>query len=139
MSLERTLAIIKPDAVAAHNIGRILSMIETAGFRILALRMQHLTRKEAEGFYAVHKGRGFYEELVTFMTEGPVVLAALERDDAVKAWRVLMGDTDSTKAADDTVRKKYGTDKGRNAAHGSDSVANGRLEVAYFFRESELN
>ncbi|GIU78836.1 MAG: nucleoside diphosphate kinase [Bryobacteraceae bacterium] len=138
MPVERTLAIIKPDAVAAGNAGRIISMIEEAGFRILAMRMQKLTRAEAEGFYAVHRGKSFFEELVAFMTEGPVVLMALEREDAIAKWREVMGATDPKKAAPGTVRALYGTDIGRNASHGSDAPETAAFEVGWFFRGSEL-
>jgi nucleoside-diphosphate kinase len=136
--VSRTFAIVKPDAVAAGNTGRILGMIEDAGFKILAMRMQHLTRKEAEGFYAVHRGKGFFAELIEFMTEGPVVLLALEREDAVARWREVMGDTSPLKAGEGTVRKRFGTSIGRNASHGSDSDENAAIELAYFFRTSEL-
>jgi nucleoside-diphosphate kinase len=136
--MERTLAIIKPDAVAAGNTGAILSLIEKAGFKLLALRMQRLTQAEAEGFYAVHKGKGFYDELIAFMTEGPVVLIALEREDAVAEWRRVMGATNPEKADPGTVRKLYGTNMGRNASHGSDSPENAAIEIAWFFRASEL-
>lgn len=136
--MQKTLAIIKPDAVQANHIGGIISMIEEAGFRILAMRFDRLSRREAEGFYAVHKERPFFAELVNFMTEGPVVLMALEREDAVAKWREVMGATDPAKAAEGTVRKKYGTSIGRNAAHGSDSPENGIIETAWFFRASEL-
>lgn len=136
--MSKTFAIIKPDAVAAANAGNIIALIESNGFKILALRMQRLTRAEAEGFYAVHKGKGFFEELVSFMTEGPVVLLALEREDAVNKWREVMGATDPAKAADGTVRKLYGTNIGRNASHGSDSDENAAIELAWFFRASEL-
>ncbi len=105
----KTFAIIKPDAVAAGNAGAILSLIEKNGFKVKGLRLQHLTLKEAEGFYAVHKGKGFFDELVAFMTEAPVVLLALEKDNAVQAWRDLMGATNPDKAADGTVRKLYGS------------------------------
>jgi len=138
MPVERTLAIVKPDAVAAGNAGKIISMIEQAGFRILAMRMQKLTRAEAEGFYAVHRGKGFFEELVAFMTEGPVVLMALEREDAIAKWREVMGATDPKKAAPGTVRALYGTDIGRNASHGSDAPETAAFEVGWFFRGSEL-
>lgn len=138
MALERTLAIIKPDAVAAGKAGKIISMIEEAGFRILAMRMQKLTRAEAEGFYAVHRGKPFFEELVAFMTEGPVILMALEREDAIAKWREVMGATDPKKAAPGTVRALYGTDIGRNASHGSDAPETAAFEVAWFFRGSEL-
>ncbi|NWF85225.1 MAG: nucleoside-diphosphate kinase [Bryobacteraceae bacterium] len=137
--VQRTLAIVKPDAVAAGNTGNIIGLIEKNGFRILAMRMQHLKRAEAEGFYAVHKGKGFFEELIEFMTEGPVVLLALEREDAVAKWREVMGATDPAKAAEGTIRKLYGTNIGRNASHGSDSVENAATEVAWFFRGSELS
>ena len=135
--LQRTFAIVKPDAVAAGNAGNIIAMIEKNGFKILALRMQHLTRKEAEGFYAVHKGKGFFDELIDFMTEAHIVLLALEREDAVAKWREVMGATDPAKAADGTVRKLYGTNIGRNASHGSDSPENAVIELAWFFRGSE--
>ena len=134
----KTLAIIKPDAVAAAHAGAIVSLIEKHGFRILAMRMQHLTRAEAEGFYAVHKGKGFYDELVAFMTEAPVVLLALERENAVAQWREVMGATNPEKAEAGTVRKLYGTNIGRNAAHGSDSDENAGIELAWFFRGSEI-
>lgn len=134
----KTLAIIKPDAVAAGNAGAILSLIEKNGFKVKALRMQHLTRPEAEGFYAVHKGKGFYDELVAFMTEGPVVLLALQKENAVQNWRDVMGATNPEKAAAGTVRKLYGTNIGRNAAHGSDSDENAAIELAWFFRASEM-
>jgi nucleoside-diphosphate kinase len=104
----KTFAIIKPDAVAAGNAGAILSLIEKNGFKVKGLRLQHLTLKEAEGFYAVHKGKGFFDELVAFMTEAPVVLLALEKENAVQSWRDLMGATNPDKAAEGTVRKLYG-------------------------------
>jgi nucleoside-diphosphate kinase len=134
----QTLAIIKPDAVAAGNSGDIIAMIEKSGFKIRAMRMQKLTRAQAEGFYAVHRERSFYAELVDFMTEGPVVLMALEREDAVRTWREVMGATDPAKAEAGTVRKLYGTNVGRNASHGSDSDENAAIEVAFFFSTSEL-
>lgn len=134
----RTFAIIKPDAVAAGNAGAILSMIEKSGFKVKGMRLQHLTLKEAEGFYAVHKGKGFFDELVAFMTEAPVVLLALEKENAVQSWRDLMGATNPDKAADGTVRKLYGTNIGRNASHGSDSDENATIELAWFFRGCEI-
>ena len=137
--MDSTFAIIKPDAVADGNIGGIIDLVEKNGFKILALRMQHLTKKEAEGFYAVHKGKGFFDELVAFMTEGPVVLLALEREGAVAKWRDVMGATNPANAAEGTVRKLYASSIGRNAAHGSDSDENAAIELAYFFRTSELN
>ncbi len=136
--VQRTFAIVKPDAVAAGNTGNIIGLIEKNGFRIMALRMQHLKRAEAEGFYAVHRGKGFFDELIEFMTEGPIVLLALEREDAVAKWREVMGATDPAKAAEGTIRKLYGTNIGRNASHGSDSAENAAIELAWFFRGSEL-
>lgn len=136
--MQKTFAIIKPDAVAAGNAGNILALIEKNGFKVRALRMQCLSRPEAEGFYAVHKERPFFGELVEFMTEGPVVLLALEREDAVAKWREVMGATDPAKADEGTIRKLYGTNVGRNASHGSDSCENAALELAWFFRASEL-
>ncbi|MGJ5818149.1 nucleoside-diphosphate kinase [Paludibaculum fermentans] len=137
--MERTFAIIKPDAVADGNAGNILALIEKNGFKVLALRKQHLTRPIAEGFYAVHKGKGFFEELISFMTEGPVILLALEREDAVAKWREVMGATNPEKAEAGTVRKLYGANIGRNASHGSDSQENAAIELAWFFRGYELN
>ena len=136
--MQKTLAIIKPDAVAAGSTGAIISIIEKNGFAIRALRMQHLTRKQAEGFYAVHRERGFFAELVDFMTEAPVVLMALESENAVAKWREIMGATDPAKAAQGTIRKLFGTNVGRNASHGSDSDENAAIEIAWFFRASEL-
>lgn len=136
--MERTFAIIKPDAVAAGNAGKILALIEEKGFKVVGIRMQHLSRKEAEGFYAVHKERPFFGELVEFMTEGPVVLLALEADNAVAKWREVMGATDPAKATEGTIRKLFGTNVGRNASHGSDSNENAAIELGWFFRGSEL-
>ena len=135
MAVERTLSIIKPDAVEQNNIGNILAMIQGAGLKILGMRMLHLTRAQAEGFYEVHKERPFFGELVEFMTRGPVVVSALEGDDAVARYRALMGATNPEDADQGTIRKAYGTDVGENACHGSDSVENGRIEVGYFFPE----
>lgn len=135
MAVERTLSIIKPDAVEQNNIGNILAMIQGAGLKILGMRMIHLTRAQAEGFYEVHKERPFFGELVEFMTRGPVVVSALEGDDAVARYRKLMGATNPEEAEAGTIRKAYGTDVGENACHGSDSVENGKIEVAYFFPE----
>jgi nucleoside-diphosphate kinase len=136
--MSRTLAIVKPDAVAAGNTGRIIALIEQNGFKILAMRQERLTVAQAEGFYAVHKGKGFFKELVEFMTEAPVVLIALERADAVAKWREVMGATDPAKAAPGTVRHLHGTNIGRNASHGSDSDENAAIEIAWFFRGCEL-
>ena len=135
MAVERTLSIIKPDAVEQNNVGNILALVQKAGLRIRGMRMLHLTRPQAEGFYAVHRERPFFGELVDFMTRGPVVVSALEADDAVARYRRLMGATNPAEADDGTIRKLYGTDVGENACHGSDSVENGKIEVAYFFPE----
>lgn len=133
MAIERTLSIIKPDAVEKNNIGNIIAMIEGAGLKILGMRMVHLTRRQAEGFYAVHRERPFFGELVEFMTRGPVVVIALEADDAITRYRTLMGATNPAQADEGTIRKAYGGSVGENACHGSDSVENGKIEIAYFF------
>ena len=138
MAVERTLSIIKPDAVEQNNIGNILAMIQGAGLKILGMRMLHLTRPQAEGFYEVHKERPFFGELVEFMTRGPVVVSALEAENAVVRYRALMGATNPEDADEGTIRKAYGTDVGENACHGSDSLENGKIEVAYFFPEYSL-
>jgi nucleoside-diphosphate kinase len=138
MAVERTLSIIKPDAVEQNNIGNILAMIQAEGLKILGMRMLHLTRPQAEGFYEVHKERPFFGELVEFMTRGPVVVSALEGENAVARYRALMGATNPEDADEGTIRKAYGTDVGENACHGSDSVENGKIEVAYFFPECSL-
>ena len=138
MAVERTLCIVKPDAVEARKAGAILARIEEAGFRILALRMKHLTRAEAEGFYEIHRARPFFGELVQFMTRSPVVLAVLQKEEAVAGWRELMGATDPAKAAPKTIRKDFGTNVGENATHGSDSLDNAKCEIAYFFARSEV-
>jgi len=132
---ERTFAMIKPDAVAAKNSGKIIDLIEQHGFTIVGMRKLAIDKKKAEEFYAVHKERPFFGELVSFITSGPVVVFALERDNAVKAWRDLMGATDSRKADQGTIRNLFGTDIGKNAAHGSDSVENAQLELKLFFPE----
>ena len=130
MAVERTLSIIKPDAVEQNNIGNILAMIQGSGLKILGMRMLHLSRAQAEGFYEVHKERPFFGELVEFMTRGPVVVTALQADDAVTRYRTLMGSTNPAEADDGTIRKAYGTDIGENACHGSDSVEIGRSKLA---------
>ena len=135
--MEMTLAIVKPDAVAAGNAGNILAHLEKQGFRIRGLRVVHLTRAQAEAFYAVHRERPFYGSLVEFMTEGPVVPVALERADAVVGLREAMGATDVAKAAPGTIRNLYGTSIERNAIHGSDSPENAVKELAFFFSESD--
>ena len=138
MAIERTLTIIKPDAVAAGNAGGIIAVIEGAGFRILGMRKIRLSRAAAEAFYQVHRERPFYESLVTFMTEGPVVPMALEREDAIAKLREIMGATNSTEAAAGTIRKRFGTDIERNATHGSDAPETAAAELKFFFSEMEL-
>lgn len=136
--METTLAILKPDTVAAGNAGKVLAHLEGEGFKIRGLRVLHLTEAQAEGFYAVHRERPFFRSLVGFMTEGPVVPVALERADAVAHLRRVMGATDVAKAEAGTIRKLYGTSIERNAIHGSDSPENARLELAFFFSTAEL-
>ena len=136
--MERTFAIIKPDAVAARYTGRILQRIEEAGFTIRAMRLVHLSQKEAEGFYAVHKERPFFGSLTTFMSSGPSVLLALEAPDAIRKWRTLMGATDPAKADAKTLRKEFGASIENNATHGSDAPETAAFELGYFFRGLEL-
>ena len=135
---ERTFAIIKPDAVAAGNTGAILALIEKNGFKILGLKKIRLSLAQAENFYGVHRERGFFASLVTFMTEGPVVVLALEREDAVLKWRELMGATNPANAAEGTIRKLFATSIERNAAHGSDAPETAAVEIPFFFSGSEL-
>ena len=138
MTTERTFAIIKPDAVRARTAGQILARIEDAGFTILAMRLQHLTRKDAEGFYAVHRERPFFGSLTTFMSSGPCILLALEAPGAIVKWRDLMGATDPAKAAEGTLRKAFGASIENNATHGSDAPETAAFELGYFFRGMEL-
>jgi nucleoside-diphosphate kinase len=136
--MERTFAIIKPDAVENRSVGKILARIEEAGFTIRAMRLQHLTKREAEGFYAVHRERPFFSGLTDFMSSGPCVLLALEAADAIKKWRTLMGATDPAKADPGTLRKDFGGSIERNATHGSDAAETAAFELGYFFRGMEL-
>lgn len=136
--LERTLGIIKPDSFAGGHTGEILAMIEAAGFRILGMRMTRLSKSQAEGFYQVHREKTFFASLVEFMTEGPVVVVALERENAIKAWRDLMGATNPANAAEGTIRKKFGTAIDRNAAHGSDAPETAAYELGFFFSGADL-
>ena len=138
MSGTLTFAMIKPDAVQAGNTGRILAAVEEAGFAIRAMRQVRLTQVEAEAFYAVHRGRPFYGELVEFMSSGPAVALMLEKADAVVAWRSAIGATDPAEAAEGTIRKRFAESKGRNAVHGSDSDPNALREIGFFFPEREL-
>ena len=136
--MERTFAIIKPDAVRARAAGRILARIEDAGFTVRAMRLQHLTKKEAEGFYAVHRERPFFGGLTEFMSSGPCIVMALEAPDAIKKWRELMGATDPGKAAAGTLRKEFGASIENNATHGSDAPETAAFELGYFFRGMEM-
>jgi len=135
---ERTLAIIKPDAVAGRQSGRILQRIEEAGFQIRAMRLVHLTTKEAEGFYAVHRERPFFASLTRFMSSGPAIVMALEAPDAIKKWRSLMGATDPAQADPGTLRKEFGRSIENNATHGSDAADTAAYELGYFFPGIEL-
>ncbi len=136
--IERTLSIIKPDAVNAGNAGNILSRLEKAGFRLLALRRRHLTRREAEGFYYVHKERPFFTSLCTFMSSGPCLTMVLERENAIVELRDLMGATDPAKAAAGTIRKDFAASIEANAIHGSDAPETADFEISYFFSGVEL-
>jgi nucleoside-diphosphate kinase len=136
--MERTFAIIKPDAVASQHTGRIIQRIEEAGFTIRAMRLVDLTQKEAEGFYAVNRERPFFASLTRFMSSGPCVVMALEAPDAIKKWRTLMGATDPAKAEAGTLRKEFGKSIETNATHGSDAPDTAAYELGYFFRGLEL-
>ncbi len=136
--MERTFAIIKPDAVARHLAGDILKRIEASGLRVVGLRLTQLTRAEAESFYSVHKERPFYGSLCDYMTSGPVIVAVLAGEGAIKRWRDLMGATDPAKAAAGTIRKDFGQDVEQNATHGSDAPETAAQEIAFFFRGLEL-
>jgi nucleoside-diphosphate kinase len=136
--MQRTFAIIKPDAVAAGKAGAILAEIEKSGFRIRGMKMTRLSQVQAEGFYEVHKARPFYQSLVTFMTEGPVVVLVLEREGAIAKWRELMGATNPANAAAGTIRKQFAESIERNAVHGSDAPETAAVEIPFFFATSEL-
>ncbi|HEX7069824.1 MAG TPA: nucleoside-diphosphate kinase [Rhodothermales bacterium] len=138
MAIERTLAILKPDCVRKNLIGEVISRIQKAGFTIRAMKLVKLSREEAEGFYAVHRGRPFFDELTEFMSSGPCVPIVLEKENAVADYRTLIGATDPAEAAEGTIRRDFADSKGQNIVHGSDSVENGRLEAAYFFAEHEI-
>jgi nucleoside-diphosphate kinase len=136
--MELTFAIIKPDAVAARHSGKIIQRIEEAGFQIRAMRLQRLTQREAEGFYAVHRERPFFASLTKFMSSGPVIVMALAAPDAIKKWRALMGATDPAKADPGTLRKEFGASIENNATHGSDAQETAAFELGYFFRGMDL-
>jgi len=137
-TLERTLAIIKPDAVKKHAVGDIIAMIEARHFRIVGLKQIEITKHQAEGFYAVHVGKPFFDSLTTFMSSGPIVVMALEKENAIADWRTLMGVTNPAKADEGTVRKKWGSNIENNATHGSDAEDTARFELSYFFAGYDL-
>jgi nucleoside-diphosphate kinase len=138
MAVERTLSIIKPDAVAKNVIGQIYSRFEQSGLKIVAARLSWLSRADAEGFYAVHRERPFYGSLVKFMTEGPVIVMVLEAPDAIKKWRDTMGATNPANAAEGTIRKRFATSIERNCVHGSDAPETAAVEIPFFFSATEL-
>ena len=136
--MERTLAIIKPDAVERRHAGRILARIEEEGFHLAALRLAYLTRRDAEGFYAVHRERPFFSDLTAFMSSGPCIVLVLEADNAISRWREIMGATDPAQAGEGTLRKQFATNIERNACHGSDAPETAATEIAYFFPGIDL-
>lgn len=138
MELQRTFSILKPDAVASGQTGKILALLEANGFRLRGMKMLHLTQKQAEGFYAVHQARPFFTSLVTFMSEGPVVVLCLEREDAVKKLREVMGATNPANADEGTIRKLFAQSIERNVIHGSDAPETAAQEIPYFFSQTEL-
>jgi nucleoside-diphosphate kinase len=138
MAIERTFGIVKPDAVAKNAIGGVIDMIEKAGLKILALRLVKLGEAQAKAFYAVHKDRPFYNDLVRFMTSGPCVVMGIEGENAIARYREVMGPTDSKKAPEGTIRNRYGTDIERNAVHGSDGPDTAKVELGFFFAGQEL-
>ena len=135
---ERTFSIIKPDAVKRHLIGTILGRFESQGFRVVALKMVQLTKEQAEGFYAEHQGKPFFEPLVEYMLSGPIVVPVLEKENAVKDYRTLIGATNPAEAAEGTIRKDFALSQRENSVHGSDSVESAKREIAYFFVDSEI-
>ena len=138
MAIERTLSIIKPDGLEKGIIGKVVDRFQSQGLHPVAMRLQWLSQKEAEGFYAVHKARPFFKDLVTFMTSGPVVLMVLEGENAVAKNREIMGATNPANAAPNTIRKDFASNVEKNTVHGSDSLDNAKIEIAYFFRETEV-
>ena len=138
MNTNRTFTMLKPDSIEQGNMLPILNMIEAAGFKIIALKYKRMTRDEAEKFYSIHSDKPFFNDLVSFMTRGPIVAAALEKDNAVDAFRTLIGSTDPNEAEDGTIRKKYAKSKGENAVHGSDSDENAEIEISFHFDNEEI-
>ena len=138
MKTNRTFTMLKPDSIEQGNMLPILNMIEAAGFKIIALKYKRMTRDEAEKFYSIHSDKPFFNDLVSFMTRGPIVAAALEKDNAVDAFRTLIGSTDPNEAEEGTIRKKYAKSKGENAVHGSDSDENAEIEISFHFDNEEI-
>ena len=138
MNTNRTFTMLKPDSIEQGNMLPILNMIEAAGFKIIALKFKRMTRDEAEKFYSIHSDKPFFNDLVSFMTRGPIVAAALEKDNAVDAFRNLIGSTDPNEAEEGTIRKKYAKSKGENAVHGSDSDENAEIEISFHFDNQEI-
>ena len=138
MNTNRTFTMLKPDSIEQGNMLPILNMIEAAGFKIIALKYKRMTRDEAEKFYSIHSDKPFFNDLVSFMTRGPIVAAALEKDNAVDAFRDLIGSTDPNEAEEGTIRKKYAKSKGENAVHGSDSDENAEIEISFHFDNKEI-
>lgn len=138
MAIERTLSIIKPDAVSKNVIGKILAKFEAAGLKIIAAKMLHLTKAEAEGFYAIHKGKPFFNDLITFMISGPVLVQVLEGENAVSKNREVMGATDPKKAEVGSIRREFANSIDENAVHGSDAIATAKVEIDYFFKGEEI-
>ena len=138
MALERTLSIVKPDAVAKNQIGEVIRYLESGGLRVVAMRMVRLSKEQAEGFYVVHRERPFFDSLTTFMSSGPVVVMVLEGENAIPRNREIMGATNPSEAAEGTIRKALGSDVERNTVHGSDAPETARIEIAYFFNELDI-
>jgi nucleoside-diphosphate kinase len=138
MAIEKTLSILKPDALQGHNIGKIIAKFEESGLKPVAMKMMHLTTAEAEGFYAVHRERPFFRSLVTYMTSGPVIVQVLEGENAVLKNRDVMGATNPANAAEGTIRKLFAKSIEANSVHGSDSAENAKIEIAFFFSQTEL-
>ena len=138
MNTNRTFTMLKPDSIEQGNMLPILNMIEAAGFKIIALKYKRMTRDEAEKFYSIHSDKSFFNDLVSFMTRGPIVAAALEKDNAVDSFRNLIGSTDPNEAEEGTIRKKYAKSKGENAVHGSDSDENAEIEISFHFDNEEI-
>ena len=138
MNSNRTFTMLKPDSIEQGNMLPILNMIESSGFKIIALKFKRMSKDEAEKFYSIHSGKPFFNDLVSFMTRGPIVAAVLEKDNAVEAFRMLIGSTDPNEAEDGTIRKKFAKSKGENAVHGSDSDENADIEISFHFDTNEI-